>query len=167
MAHTTGFNPYQDVTGSGLWLADFLYRERLLEFAQDGSLHAFRLTFPVGNGQTWVRRSRLSGLDAAQEKLHGTIDAFPQSVGPREIHRPLPNHGLIESLHEFREMKDREDARDLTAPLALGENLPQQADRDALRPTHLWRTHRIHCARQNHCLPERPIGFHLARQGAI
>jgi hypothetical protein len=41
MANTTGFNPYQDFTGSGPWLADFLYRERLLEFAQDGSLHAF------------------------------------------------------------------------------------------------------------------------------
>jgi hypothetical protein len=72
-----------------------------------------------------VRYLKSSGLDAAQEKLHGTINAFPQLVGSSEIHRPLPNHGLIESLHEFGEMKDREDRSDLTASLALGENLPQ------------------------------------------
>jgi len=72
-----------------------------------------------------VRYLKSSGLDAAQEKLHSTIDAFPKFMRTGEIHRPLPNYGLIESLHEFGEMKDWEDASDLTASLALGENLPQ------------------------------------------
>jgi hypothetical protein len=48
MADTTGFNPYQDFTGFGPWLADFLDCERLLEFAQDGSLHALGLSFLKG-----------------------------------------------------------------------------------------------------------------------
>jgi hypothetical protein len=124
MANPAGFYAYQDFVSSGLRLADFFYRERLLEFMQDGSLHSFRLLFPgkdgSGNGDM-----KSSGLDAAQEKLHGTIDAFSQLMGTREIHRPLPNHSLVESLHEFGEMKDWEDARDLPASLALGENLPQ------------------------------------------
>jgi hypothetical protein len=46
MADTAGFYAYQDFASSGLRLADFFYRERLLEFMQDSSLHAFRLTFP-------------------------------------------------------------------------------------------------------------------------
>jgi hypothetical protein len=45
MANTAGFYAYQDFASSGLRLADFFYRERLLEFTQDSSLHAFRLTF--------------------------------------------------------------------------------------------------------------------------
>jgi len=108
-----------------------------------------------------------SGLDAAQEELNRAIDAFAQFVRTGQINRPLPNHGLIEPLHEFREMKDREGARNLTASLALGEDLAQQPDRNSLGPAHFRRTHRIHCARQHHGLPERPIVFHLARQSAI
>jgi hypothetical protein len=123
MANTAGFNPYQDFTGFRPWLGHIFYRERLLEFAQDGSLHAFRLTFRGKDNSG--RCLKLSGLNAAQEKLHRAIDAFPQLMGSGEIHRPLPNHGLIESLHEFGEMKDRKDTRDLTASLSLGENLPQ------------------------------------------
>jgi hypothetical protein len=66
----------------------------------------------------------LSGLDATQEKLDSTIDAFPKFVRTGQIHCPLPDYGLIESLHEFGEMKDRKDARDLPTSLALGDNLP-------------------------------------------
>jgi hypothetical protein len=140
MANTAGFYAYQDFASSGLRLADFLYRERLLEIMQDSGLHAFCL----GEGQQRGRYTKWSGLDAAQEELHGTIDAFRKFVGTGEIHRPLPNHGLIESLHEFGEMKNREDARDFAAPLALGENLTEQADRDPLGSAHLRRAYGVH-----------------------
>jgi hypothetical protein len=45
MANTAGFYPDQDFIDSWPRLADFLQRERLLEFAQDGSLHAFNSCF--------------------------------------------------------------------------------------------------------------------------
>jgi hypothetical protein len=45
MANTAGFNPYQDFAGCNPRLGNFFYREWLLEFAQNGGLHAFRLTF--------------------------------------------------------------------------------------------------------------------------
>jgi hypothetical protein len=46
MADTAGFYAYQHFVSSRLRLADLFHRERLFEFAQDDSLHAFRLTFP-------------------------------------------------------------------------------------------------------------------------
>src|SRR5205807_5568566 len=142
MANPAGFDTYQDFTSSGLRCADFFHRKCLLELAQDGSLHAFRLMFPV-TGKSRVRYSRSSGLDAPQEKLHGTIDAFPQLVRASKIHRPLPNHGLIKSLHELGEMKNREAARDFTALLPLGENLTEQANRDPLGAAHLRRAYGV------------------------
>jgi hypothetical protein len=51
MADTAGFYAYQDFASSRLRSADFFYRERLLEFMQDRSLHAFRLTFPGRNNR--------------------------------------------------------------------------------------------------------------------
>src|ERR1700722_19744148 len=81
MANTAGLDPYQDFTGSGLRLADIFYRKRGFKFAQDGSLHAFPLTFPEKTSGCDIE----SGLDAAQEKFHRTLDAFPQLMGPGEI----------------------------------------------------------------------------------
>src|ERR1700721_247932 len=48
------------------------------------------------------RYVELLGTNAAQEKLHCALHPVGQFVRPREIHRPLPHHGVVEPFHELR-----------------------------------------------------------------
>jgi hypothetical protein len=48
MAHPASFHFDQNFVGCRLWWVNFLNRERLVEFVQNGGLHLFRLEKPQG-----------------------------------------------------------------------------------------------------------------------
>jgi hypothetical protein len=96
------------------------------------------------------------GLGAAQEKLDGVAHPLREFVRSRQIHGPLPDHGVEEPLHELGEMNDRKILRDLAIFLALGDNFAEKADGGCLGSPQLWRAYWIHRASENYGLPERP-----------
>src|SRR6266851_7315388 len=84
-----------------------------------------------------------------------------------EIHGPLADDCVIEPFHELRKMLDGNGTRNIATLLALGQNLPQQAQRTFLALPHVRRTYRIHRTGKNHGLPQRTVRFRVTRQFLI
>src|SRR6266852_4289666 len=79
----------------------------------------------------------------------------------REIHGPLADDGVVESFHELRKMLGGNGTGNFATFLALGQNLPKQAQRTFLALPHVRRTHRIHRTGENHGLPQRTVRFRV------
>jgi len=84
-----------------------------------------------------------------------------------EIHRPLANDGVEQSLHELREVYHGKSASDFSALLSLRDNLAKQAHRGFLGTAQFRRADRVHRARHNHGLPQRPALFRYLRESFI
>src|SRR5438105_4169971 len=87
--------------------------------------------------------------------------------GPEKIDGPPANHRSIEPFHELREMRHRKCLGDFPAFLAFRQDFPQQAKSDFFRPTHLGRTHWIHCRRKHDGSPQPPVGFYIASHARV
>src|SRR5229473_2730910 len=85
----------------------------------------------------------------------------------REIHGPLADDGVVESFHELRKMLGGNGTGNFATFLALGQNLPKQAQRTFLALPHVRRTHRIHRTGENHGLPQRTVRFRVTGQFLI
>src|SRR5713226_429501 len=171
MTYAAGFHFNEDFPVTRLRTVNFLDCERLFEFLQDGSFHSAHRA----NSKRWtcvsvgiaIFKWKQSVLDGANEEFHGIVDTLRQSVRPSEVHGPLTNHGGVQPFHELGEVDNRKVAGDLTARLALIENLAEQPDRGLLGLAHVGRTYRIHCARQHNRPPQRPVSFRYTSQAPI
>jgi hypothetical protein len=94
-----------------------------------------------------------SGLEPSQEKLYGTQYSIRELVRSGQINRPLPYDGVVETLHEFRQMDNGKIVRNFTPLLSLGQNLSQQIHRGFLVSAHIRATDWIHCTRKDNRLP--------------
>src|ERR1700674_4346442 len=144
MANATGSDCNQSFICARLWRLDFFDRERSVEFVEKGGSH---------------KEDKGLGLSGSEEELHRTAHALAQLVRSREIHSPLTDDGIKKSLHEFREVHNRESARHVSAVLTLCENLSEQADTGFFRFSHVRRTDGIHRASQHHRSPEWAVSF--------
>jgi len=106
----------------------------------------------------------MSGPDAAEEKLDGAGDAVREFVRAGEVHGPLADDGVVETIHELGQVRDGKGAGNVAAFLALRQNLAQQAESKFLMLAHLGRTDGVHSAGENNRMPQGTVGFRVVSE---